>query len=62
MQIEAARHGLRIVEIPLPYRCRIGGASKVAGSLRGTIRASWRIMMTFFRVAAAGRVHNNAHG
>jgi glycosyltransferase involved in cell wall biosynthesis len=62
MQIEAARHGLRIVEIPLPYRCRIGGASKVAGSLRGTIRASWRIMMTFFRVAAAGRVHNNAQG
>jgi glycosyltransferase involved in cell wall biosynthesis len=55
MQIEAARHGLRILEIPLPYRCRAGGESKVAGSMRGTIRASWRIVMTFIRVASSGR-------
>lgn len=55
MQIEAARHGLRILEIPLPYRCRAGGDSKVAGSVRGTIRASWRIVMTFMRVASSGR-------
>ncbi len=55
MQIQAARHGLRIAEIPLPYRCRFGGASKVAGSLRGTIRASWRIITTFIRVASSGR-------
>jgi glycosyltransferase involved in cell wall biosynthesis len=55
MQIEAARHGLRILEIPLPYRCRAGGDSKVAGSVRGTIRASWRIVMTFIRVASSGR-------
>jgi glycosyltransferase involved in cell wall biosynthesis len=55
MQIQAARHGLRIVEVPLPYRCRIGGESKVAGSLRGTIRASWRIVTTFIRVSSSGR-------
>lgn len=55
MQIEAARHGLRILEMPLPYRCRIGGKSKVAGSVCGTIRASWRIVMTFIRVASSGR-------
>ncbi len=55
MQIKAAQHGLRILEIPLPYRCRAGGNSKVAGSLRGTLRASWRIILTFIRVAAAGR-------
>ncbi len=51
MQIKAARTGLRILEIPLPYRCRAGGKSKVAGSLRGSIRASWRIAITFIRIA-----------
>jgi hypothetical protein len=50
MQILAARAGLRVLEIPLPYRRRAGGESKVAGSLRGTIRASTRIIATFFRV------------
>ncbi len=60
MQIEAARQGLRVLEMPLPYRCRIGGKSKVAGSLRGTIRASWRIIMTFIRVALSGRgIHSD---
>ena len=52
MQMKAARVGLRITEIPLPYRCRAGGASKVAGSFRGTLHAGWRIATTFFRVAA----------
>jgi glycosyltransferase involved in cell wall biosynthesis len=51
MQMRAARAGLRIVEIPVPYRCRVGGASKVAGSLPGTLRASARIVATFVRVA-----------
>ena len=55
MQIKAAQAGLRIQEIPLPYRCRAGGTSKVAGSWRGTIRASWRILATFIRVASSGR-------
>jgi glycosyltransferase involved in cell wall biosynthesis len=53
MQMKAARAGLRVAEIPLPYRCRAGGQSKVAGSLRGTLRAGTRIVATFMRVAAA---------
>jgi glycosyltransferase involved in cell wall biosynthesis len=53
MQIKAAQAGLRILEVPLPYRRRAGGTSKVAGSLRGTIRATWRILATFIRVAAS---------
>jgi glycosyltransferase involved in cell wall biosynthesis len=53
MQMKAAKGKLRILEIPLPYRCRAGGESKVAGSVRGTIRASWRIITTFLRVAVA---------
>ncbi len=52
MQMKAARAGLRILEIPLPYRRRAGGQSKVAGSLRGSLRASWRILATFVRIAA----------
>jgi hypothetical protein len=55
MQMRAARAGLRILEIPVPYRRRTAGASKVAGSLAGTLRASSRIVATFARVAAASR-------
>jgi glycosyltransferase involved in cell wall biosynthesis len=51
MQMRAARAGLRILEIAVPYRRRAGGESKVAGSLRGTVRASARIIATFIRVA-----------
>lgn len=51
MQMRAARAGLRIQEVPMPYRCRAGGRSKVAGSLSGTLRASTKIVSTFLRVA-----------
>ncbi|HEY2137876.1 MAG TPA: glycosyltransferase family 2 protein [Xanthobacteraceae bacterium] len=52
MQMRAARAGLRILEIPVPYRRRTGGASKVAGNLSGTVRASSRIVATFWRVCS----------
>ena len=55
MQMRAARAGLRILELPVPYRRRAGGSSKVAGSLRGSVRAAWRITLTIARVATAGR-------
>jgi hypothetical protein len=51
MQMKAARAGLRILEIPLPYRRRAGGSSKVAGTLGGSIRAGWRIALTIARTA-----------
>jgi glycosyltransferase involved in cell wall biosynthesis len=51
MQMRAARAGLRIIEIPVSYRRRSGGLSKVAGSLRGSIKAAARIVATFLRVA-----------
>ena len=54
MQMRAARAGLRVLEIPVNYRCRTGGASKVAGSLRGTLVAAGRIVATFVRVATSG--------
>ena len=51
MQMRAARLRLRILEIPVDYRRRIGGESKVAGSLRGSLKAGARIIATFIRVA-----------
>jgi glycosyltransferase involved in cell wall biosynthesis len=51
MQMKAARAGLRILEMPVPYARRAGGESKVAGSIRGTLRAGSRILMTLARVA-----------
>jgi glycosyltransferase involved in cell wall biosynthesis len=57
MQMRVARAGLRILEVPVPYRCRMGGTSKVAGSLSGTMRASAKIVSTFARVASQTREH-----
>jgi glycosyltransferase involved in cell wall biosynthesis len=53
MQMKAARAGLRILELPMPYRCRAGGHSKVAGTLGGSVRAGWRIIVTILRTALA---------
>lgn len=51
MQMRAARAGLRVLEMPVDYRSRLGGESKVAGSLRGSLKAGARIIATFVRVA-----------
>ena len=51
MQMRAARAGLRILELPVPHDRRRAGRSKVAGTIRGSIRASLRILATFARVA-----------
>ena len=57
MQMRAARAGLRILEVPVSYRRRLGGASKVAGSFSGTVRAASRIVATFVRVASSPHRH-----
>jgi len=51
MQMRAARRHLRIREMPVDYRCRIGGQSKVAGSLSGSLKAGAKILSTFTRIA-----------
>jgi glycosyltransferase involved in cell wall biosynthesis len=38
--LRAGAAGWRIVEVPVAYRARAGGRSKVSGSVRGTLRAS----------------------
>src|SRR5436305_3538950 len=50
MQIKAAQHRLRILEIPVDYRRRIGGTSKVSGDLKASIKAGARILEVLFRI------------
>jgi hypothetical protein len=49
MQIKAARHNLRILEIPVDYRNRIGGVSKVSGDFKASLKAGARILGVLFR-------------
>ena len=51
MQMRAARAGVRTMEVPVDYRRRAGGQSKIAGSFRGTVLASTRILITLARLA-----------
>jgi glycosyltransferase involved in cell wall biosynthesis len=51
MQMRAARAKLRIREVPVNNRRRLGGVSKVSGSLRGSLKAGIRILVTFGRLA-----------
>src|SRR5204863_9591827 len=44
MQMKAARCGLRVLEIPVDHRRRVGGESKVSGTLRGTFVAGSRVI------------------
>jgi glycosyltransferase involved in cell wall biosynthesis len=55
MQMRAARAGLRVLELPVPCGRRLVGASKVAGSFSGTLRAGTRILSTFVRIAIEPR-------
>jgi glycosyltransferase involved in cell wall biosynthesis len=50
MQIKAVRMGLRVVEIPVDYRCRIGGESKVSGNAWASVKAGVRILGVLARV------------
>jgi len=50
MQMRAARAGLRVLELPVPYGRRLAGQSKVAGSLHGSLKAGCRILAAFARI------------
>jgi glycosyltransferase involved in cell wall biosynthesis len=55
MQMRAAAAGLRIVEVPVGQRRRVGGVSKVSGDWRRAVRAAAVILATFLRLAIALR-------
>ena len=54
MQIKAMRHNLKTIEIPVRYRDRFGGVSKVTGTFKGSIKAfskiTFIVILYFFRI------------
>jgi glycosyltransferase involved in cell wall biosynthesis len=52
MQVRAVRCKLRILELPVSYGRRRGGASKVSGNVMTSIRVGGRLLWTFLRLAA----------
>jgi len=54
MQVRAAKAGLRCLEVPVSYRRRIG-QSKVSGTIKGTIKAGYKILFVIARETLAFR-------
>ena len=48
MQLKAAKLNLRVMDVPVNYRQRIG-LSKVSGTVKGTIGAGYKIIYTIFK-------------
>ena len=44
MQVKAAQRGLRAAEVPVTYRTRRAGRSKVSGTIQGSVSAGRRIL------------------
>lgn len=51
MLVKMARARYRILELPIHYRCRSHGRSKVAGTLVGSIKAAYFMLRTTLRYA-----------
>ena len=51
MMVKAARLDGRVVEVPARYRVRRGGRSKVSGTVRGTLLATYFILWVTLRYA-----------
>jgi glycosyltransferase involved in cell wall biosynthesis len=49
MQMKAIRRGLRVREVPVSYRPRRHGRSKISGNVRGAARAGARILVAALR-------------
>ena len=55
MQIKAGRAKLRSMEIPVPYRCRVG-VSKISGTIMGSARAGYKILYTIAKYGLKKKV------
>jgi glycosyltransferase involved in cell wall biosynthesis len=54
MQVKALRKGLRVAEVPVSYRKRVG-VSKITGTLWGTLRAGLKILWTIAKYQVVRR-------
>src|SRR5207302_7176892 len=57
MLVKAARMRYRIVELPIHYRRRSHGRSKVAGTVIGSLKAAYYMLRTTLRYAAPRETH-----
>lgn len=48
MQVKAAKQGMKVEEVPVSYRVRVG-QSKISGTIKGTILAGYKIITTIFK-------------
>ena len=55
MQVKALEHRLRVAEVPVSYRKRVG-VSKITGTLYGTLMAGYKILWTVLRYSFARHV------
>lgn len=53
MQVKAVRRGLKIVEVPVRYRKRQGGESKISQTIKGSVGAGVKIIYTILRHSTA---------
>lgn len=53
MQVKALKKNLRVAEIPVSYRVRVG-RSKISGTVGGSIKAGVKILWTIVRLRLAG--------
>jgi glycosyltransferase involved in cell wall biosynthesis len=64
MQVRAVEEGARIVELPVNYRPRQGGRSKISGTIKGSVQAGTIILTTLaalgVRRAAATARHQKS--
>jgi glycosyltransferase involved in cell wall biosynthesis len=56
MQVKALQHRLKVVEVPVDYRRRIG-RSKVSGTITGSIKAGFKILWTIGRLFINPIIH-----
>lgn len=56
MQVRALQEGLRVREVPVAYRARNGGRSKISGTVAGVFRAGASILHTIGRLWWSERV------
>ncbi len=62
MQVQAVRCGLRIGEVPIHYRRRVAGRSKVSGSPLGSVRAGVAILRVVLASARPPPPTPRSHG
>ena len=55
MMVKTARRGGVLAEVPVSYRPRSAGVSKVGGSVKGTLLATYRIFRVTFRYTGDGQ-------